>query len=137
MSSRWPRDSFSAVIVARIVSATPYTFVSTIDRQCSGESSRKPRAAPKPALANATSRRPNRSSARLDHRLLLLPLGDVALDRERAVLASQLGGELLQPFGGPGGQHHAVAGLRREPAVAAPMPLDAPVIRKTGSDMPG
>ena len=56
-------DSFSAGIVARIVYAQPRTFVSTIARHCSGVSSRKPRLAPKPALAKTTSMRPKASSA--------------------------------------------------------------------------
>jgi hypothetical protein len=43
-SRKWPSE-------ARIESATPSTFVSIIDLQCSTDSSRKPRAAPKPAFA--------------------------------------------------------------------------------------
>ena len=49
--------------MARIVNATPSTLVSTIERQCSGDSSRNPRLAPKPALANTASIRPKASSA--------------------------------------------------------------------------
>src|SRR5690349_23670996 len=51
VSSRWPLDAVSALTVARMVSAAPYTLVSTIERQNSGDSLRKPRLAPKPALA--------------------------------------------------------------------------------------
>ena len=43
-SRKWPSE-------ARIESATPSTFVSIIDFQCSTDSSRKPRAAPNPAFA--------------------------------------------------------------------------------------
>ena len=41
-----------------MVSAAPYTFVSTIDFHSSGDAVLKPRAPPKPALAKATSIRP-------------------------------------------------------------------------------
>ena len=64
-----------------------------MSRQCSGVSSRKPRAAPKPALANATSRRPQRSSARGDERLLLAEVGHVAGRRQRDVVAAELAGQ--------------------------------------------
>ena len=39
--------------------------------------------------------RPKRSSAARDHRLDLVPLGDVAVDRQRPLLAAELGGQLL------------------------------------------
>jgi hypothetical protein len=48
---KWPSD-------ARIERAAPSTFVSIIDFQCSTDSSRKPRAAPKPAFAKYESMRP-------------------------------------------------------------------------------
>ena len=93
---------------------------------------RKPRAAPKPALAKATSSRPKRSSACGDQRLLLVPVGDVAAHGQRALVAA----ELVRPAPGAcrpsarrarGGSRPAAAWR----AVAAPMPELAPVMRKT------
>ena len=52
VSSRWPRFWLrKCPSDALIESAAPKTFVSIIDFQCSTDSSRKPRLAPKPALA--------------------------------------------------------------------------------------
>src|SRR5215212_9217872 len=61
----WPRLPFARQWprAARIESAAPSTLVSIIDFQCSTSSSRKPRLAPKPALARKASMRPKRSTA--------------------------------------------------------------------------
>ena len=89
-----------------------------------------PRLAPKPAFAKNTSIRPKRCSAAATSRLLVRPARHVAADRDRA-LAELLGkpGELVL---GAGGQHHAVPNSAALQAVAAPMPLLAPVITMTG-----
>ncbi len=96
VSSRWPTLSFSAGIVARIVYAQPSTFVSTISRHSSVVSSRKPRLAPKPALAKTTSMRPNASSAAATIASCWLELRHVARDRERALGAAELVGERVE-----------------------------------------
>ena len=80
--------------MARIVSATPRTLVRTIERQCSGDSSRNPRLAPKPAFANTASIRPNDVERRLRQRLVVVPLGDVAAHADRTFGAAELLGEL-------------------------------------------
>ena len=76
--------------MARIVWATPRTLVRTIERHCSGDSSRKPREAPKPALAKTTSMPPKRSRVGLDQRLDLIPLGHVAGLGQHVVAAAEL-----------------------------------------------
>ena len=62
-------------------------------------------------MAHATSSCPKCSSACCDHRLLLIPLGDVAADRECALRAAKRVGELTQAVGRARGEHEAVAGL--------------------------
>ena len=70
----------------------------------------------------------------LDERLLLVPLGDVAGDGERAVVAAELLGERVELVGGAGGEDERGSRPRAAwRAVAAPMPVEAPVMRKTGS----
>ena len=71
------------------MSAAPYTFVSTIARQCSGVDSRKPRGAPKPAFANTTSMLPEPLERGGDHLLLVVPLRDVAAHGQRVELLCQ------------------------------------------------
>ncbi len=72
----------------------------------------------------------------LDHRLLLLPFGHVAFEGQGALGAAQLLGQLVRaaPRTAPPGPrgNRPPAACR---AVAAPMPLEAPVIRNTGSGM--
>ena len=75
--------------------------------QYSTSSLSKPRAPPNPALANATSICPYSSSARFDERLLVLPFGDVAADRQPADLVR----ERLQLVLGARGEDDLVAGL--------------------------
>ena len=67
-----------------------------------------------------------------DERLLVLPLGHVAADGERALVAAELVGERRAAC--PRSARRARAGSRPAAAwraVAAPMPVEAPVIRKT------
>ena len=66
--------------------------------------------APKPALANTTSRRPKRSSA-APPRLLVVPLGDVAADDEDAIPPAQVLDEPRQAILRPGREREPVAGL--------------------------
>ena len=68
---------------------------------------------------------------RRGQRLDLVPLGDVAAHRDRPLLAAELRGQRLQLLQPPRRQHQPVAGGGRA-AVAAPMPLLAPVISRTG-----
>ena len=117
--------------MARIVSATPSTLVRTIERQCSGDSSRKPRWAPKPALANDGVDAAEALERRLAQRLDVVPVGDVAAHGQRPLLAAELRGQLDQLVLAPRAEHQPVAALGARAAVAAPMPLEAPVIRRT------
>ena len=48
----------------------------------------------------------------LDERLLLVPFGHVAGDRDRALVTPELGGQLAQAIGRARGQHEPVAGGR-------------------------
>ena len=48
-----------------------------------------------------------------DHLLLLIPLRDIAADRDRAVLSAELARERLQALQRAGGEHQAPAGPRR------------------------
>ena len=88
--------------------------------------------APKPALAKTASIAAEALDRGRRHRLDLVPLGDVAAHRERPLLAAELGGELLERLQPPRREHQPVAPAAAR-AVAAPMPLLAPVIRRTGS----
>ena len=114
-AGRCPRDSVRAGMLARIVNAAPGTFVKIISRHFSGVSFRKPRAPPKPALANATSRRPNASRVAGHHSLLIVPLRHIADDRQRPLLAAELRRELPQRIPRARGQHQAIARAGRRP----------------------
>jgi hypothetical protein len=99
-------------IVARIVNAQPRTFGSTISRQCSGVSLSNPRAAPKPAFANARSRRPKASSPPAPSP----PAGEVrhvARGGDRPRVGTELVGERRQLVAGAGSRHEPVAGRPR------------------------
>src|SRR3954447_19077700 len=129
----WPSRSRSSSSVARIVYATPSTFVSTISRQCSGESPRKLRCAPKPALAKTTSIRPKRSS---------VPLASASLSSQTLTSAGIASARSSPPSSSASARSLSsdrAESTTRKPAstawraVAAPMPVEAPVIRKTFS----
>src|SRR6185312_4013515 len=122
--------------VARMVYAIPRTFVSTIARQCSGVSLRKPRVAPKPAFAKTTSIRPKRSSA--------------AVATASTWSHSVTSQATARAFSGPSSAASAssaslrrAASTTRSPAatarraVAAPIPVDPPVMRTTRPAMAG
>src|SRR3954471_10348667 len=129
----WPARPRSASSVARIVYATPSTFVSTISRQCSGESPRKLRWAPKPALAKTTSRRPKRSSARaamLCWSSQTLTSAGIASARSSPPSSSASARSLSSDRAESTTRKPASTAWR---AVAAPMPVEAPGIRKTFS----
>ena len=59
-------------------------------------------------------------------------VGDVETLRQHfAALARDLFGKRLQPIGATGAEHELRAGAAELPGDAAPMPLDAPVMRTT------
>ena len=105
----------SAGIAARIVYAAPRTFVSTMSRQCSGVSSRKPRLAPKPAFAKTTSMRPKCSSAAATIASCWAKSVTSHCDRDRAVGAAELLGERVELVLRARREHEPVAGLGGAP----------------------
>ena len=127
----------SRACAARIVSAGPSTFVSTISRQCSGDSSSKPRAAPKPALAKTASRRPKRSIVAATARLL------IGRNRShRSCTASAYARRRVRTARARVCRRERAASATRQPAataaraVAAPIPVEAPVISSTRPSPP-
>ena len=91
--------------------------------------------APKPALAKTASIRPKRSERGRGHRLDLVPLGHVAADRQRPLVRRRA----RRPAPRAASMRRAARTSRWLPAaaraVAAPMPLLAPVISITGSSV--
>ncbi len=119
--------------MARIVSATPSTLVSIIAFQCSTDSSRKPRLAPKPALANTASMRPNLSSVasvRPSTSAQSVTSQGRAIARSRPPSSRASLSSCAFRLAPSASRKPASAALR---AVAAPIPLLAPVISRTGS----
>src|SRR5688500_8084136 len=114
-----------------MVRAAPYTLVSTISRQNSGVSSLKPRLAPNPALANATSRRPKRSS--VSRTMASWSSHSVTSQRTASARSSPpsswASASSLSSLRAPSTTRWPSAAAWR--AVAAPMPVEAPVMRKT------
>ena len=118
------RDQVVAVVALEQVGqgradreATPSTLVSTIDRQCSGDSSRKPRVAPKPALAKTASMPPKASIAAAARRSLSAHSVTSQRHRDRALRAAELVGELARAC--PRCGRRARAGSRRSAAARA------------------
>src|SRR5436190_14628271 len=117
--------------VARIVRAPPSTFVSTIERHCSGDSSRKPRLAPNPAFAKTASMAPKpsiatRASASTSlHSVTSQPTATARSAPPSSFASSSIGSVRRAPRT----TRHPASAARR--AVCAPMPLEAPVTRRT------
>ena len=84
----------------------------TISRQCSGSSLRKPREAPKPALAKATSRRPKRSRACATIASCCPQSVTSQATASARSVAAELVGQRLEPVHRARGQDQAEAGLR-------------------------
>src|SRR3954452_2081198 len=125
--TRWPRLARSGPSAALIVSAGPETFVSTISRQRSGSPASKPRAEPTAALASTTPIRPWASSARSisarwSSHTVTSPA--TAIPPVSRASASSLSAERADST-----TWWPCSAARR--AVAAPMPLPAPVMTKT------
>src|SRR5690349_5222851 len=122
--------------VARMVYAIPRTFVSTIARQCSGVSFRKPRVAPKPALAKTTSIRPKRSSA------AAASASTWSHSVTSQATARALSGPSSAARASSASRRRAASTTRSPPAtarraVAAPIPVEPPVITTMRSAMAG
>src|SRR5215211_7422961 len=133
----WPEScSRKRRSAALIENAAPSTFVSTIERQCSGVSFRKPRAAPKPALAKKASSAPKRSTpsrtrASWSSKLVTSQRRGTATSSPPSSAASS---RSLSSERAPSTTRHPSRTARR--AVAAPMPLLAPVIARTPAKAP-
>jgi hypothetical protein len=114
-----------------MVSAGPSTLVRIIERQCSTDSSRKPRVAPKPALAKTASIRPNSASARAarvstwSHSVTSQATGIAASGPPSSVASSS---STSRRRAASTNRYRSAASR----AVAAPIPLLAPVIKRTG-----
>src|SRR3989442_9657755 len=108
-------------------------FVSTISRQCSGVSARKPRAAPKPAFANTASSRPKAAMAAA----AMCCCSSQSVTSQRT--ASARSGPPSSSASARRRSCERAASTTRHPAaeaaraVAAPMPDEAPVISRTRS----
>ena len=137
VSSRWPARLAQRGDASRGSSARRRRRSSAPSRASARASPRGSRAcAPKPALAKTTSMRPKRSSAAARRALLVVPVGDVAAHGERALGAAELRGERLQlVLASARRARRASRPAAAARAVAAPIPDEAPVIRKTRSVM--
>src|SRR5271155_4542856 len=108
-------------------------LVSTISRQCSGVSFRKPRAPPKPALAKATSIRPKAESAASTMRCWSSHSAtSQATASARPGPPSSSASSSRRPIERAASTTRHPSALARR-AVAAPIPEEAPVIRSTRS----